>query len=162
MNKYNSRVAILLALCMLSSSSMACDSALSVARSLYKLDYELAFKSVTELRTPVSSELKELLEKEYTCKQGDYSCAIDWDMWSDSQDTEIIAPPKFSLIRQSRNLAEVRVVVLNASGEGKPVKNSLSVLLKREGPRACWEVDDLDLGKTGRLKQLLRARQDLS
>lgn len=113
----------------------------------------------SSVRRALSDELFALLKKERACvvrEQG--VCALDADIWTETQDGQIVGPITFQESERDDVSAVVKMnYKFSLEDNGKNAKNwSSTVRLIRKTQKSCWTVDDI-VGPDGTsLKTLLR------
>lgn len=111
------------------------------------------------VRRALSNELYALLKKEHDCVvRTQEVCALDADLWTETQDGQIVGPIAFQESEHGDESATVRMNYRFSLDEnGRDAKNwSSTVRLTRKTATSCWTVDDI-IGPDGTsLKSLLR------
>ena len=151
-------VAILLAFsCTAKAGGCVADTPAMTAQWVHAHDQDLdpPKKSV---RGALSDELFALLKKEHECvvrEQG--VCALDADLWTETQDGQIVGPIAFQESERGDTSAVVQMnYKFSLEDDGRDAKNwSSTIRLTRRTDKSCWTVDDI-IGPDGTsLKTLL-------
>lgn len=147
----------LVTLISVSGTARTCPTALEETIKFYNTDYAYAFKSPASLHVRPSRKLHQLLMKEYSCKQGGESCAIDWDPWIGGQDGEAIPPVIFKVSSQKDNSALTSVEVwLDIDKENKVTGPRTTLIsFRRKDKKSCWVLTEIYLGNGRKLSDLL-------
>ncbi len=136
------------------------DGPLATARWVFEHAYHFASASTPDAREFLSPALLALLEKEWRCRAGGGTCALDGaDPWTESADGTVLDPVVFSLVASP--IERRRVAVRYRFGseapgapEPEPAKSELS--LTQDPATQCWLVDDLASRKDTSLRRRLQ------
>lgn len=125
------------------------------AQTLFRVDYR--FLGAPQASMHLSSELSRLVTQEIACRTQGEVCAVDWDLWTGTQDGDtgqLIAAQEIE--RKQANLAKVKISFefLPSPTARKEIR-SVIVTAVRDAS-GCWKVDDLQRG-TVSVKQRLGA-----
>ena len=98
------------------------------------------------VRRALSDELFALLKKEHECvvrEQG--VCALDADLWTETQDGRIVGPIAFQESERGDASAVVKMKYkFSLEDNGSDAKNwTTTVRLTRKTQKSCWTVDDI-------------------
>lgn len=133
----------------------------STAEWLYRHDAEL-LPPKEVVKAALSKDLLGLLKKESECvKRTQEVCAIDANLWTNTQDGNVWGPVRFE---ESSRLPTSATVLMKYKfalyEDGRDAKAWITtVSLARSNSKACWTVDDI-IGPEGRsLKAALRANE---
>ena len=133
----------------------------STAEWLYRHNADL-LPPKESVRAALSKELFELLKKERECVERTQEvCAIDADLWTNTQDGGIWGAVHFEQTDFSPTSATVVMKYKFAIYEdGRDARDWVTtVFLTRVDPKACWVVGDI-VGPDGlSLKKALRANE---
>lgn len=150
-------LAVTLLLCLTQALHAQCitTSAALAAQTLFRVDYR--FLGAPQTSTHLSPDLSRLVAMEIACRTQGEVCAVDWDVWTGTQDGEVGQLTGVRDIeRKQASLAKVKLSFefLPSPSAVKEIR-SVIVTAVRDGS-GCWKVDDLQRG-TVSLKQRLGA-----
>ncbi len=152
-------IAILLAFtCNANAANCVADTPAMTSQWVHAHDRDLD-PPKKNVRRALSDELFSLLKKEHECvvrEQG--VCALDADLWTETQDGQIVGPIVFEESARDDASAVVKMKYkFSLEDNGQDAKNwSSTIRLTRKTHTSCWTVDDI-VGPDGTsLKALLR------
>jgi hypothetical protein len=148
-------VAFLLGLTQALHAQCITTSAALAAQTLFRLDYR--FLGAPQASTHLSADLSRLVTREIACREQGEVCAVDWDVWTGTQDGDVgqlIATREVE--RKQANLAKVKMSFefLPSPTSSKEIRSVIVTAVRDES--GCWKVDDLQRG-TVSIKQRLGA-----
>lgn len=147
----------MLFLCLTQALGAECiaTSAALAAQTLFRVDYR--FLGASQASTYLSPELSRLVTMEIACRSQGEVCAVDWDIWTGTQDGDVgpmIEAREVELTKANYARVELSFEFLPSPSVGKEIR-SVMVILVRDAS-GCWKIDDLQTG-TVSLKQRLGA-----
>ena len=125
------------------------------AQTLFRVGYR--FLGAQQASTHLSADLSRLVTREIACRTQGEVCAVDWDVWTGTQDGDVgqlIVTREVE--RKQANLVKVKMSFefLPSPTARKEIR-SVIVTAVRDAS-GCWKVDDLQKGAVS-LKQRLGA-----
>jgi hypothetical protein len=130
-------------------------SATLAAQTLFRVDYR--FLGAPQASPHLSTDLSRLVTKEIDCRTQGEVCAVDWDVWSGTQDGDVGQVIETREVeRKQANLSKVKLSFefLPSPSASKEIR-SVVITAVRDAS-GCWKVDDLNSGAVS-LKQRLGA-----